>query len=75
MADIASPQSIEEPGPILRLHQVEVEVGMRKSAIYSRIRSGTFPAPIPLGGRAVGWPRAWIERWKVAQIRASLEVS
>lgn len=40
---------------ILRCKQVELETGLSKSTIYARIRAKTFPAPIPIGLRCVGW--------------------
>ncbi|WP_228937885.1 helix-turn-helix transcriptional regulator [Paraburkholderia saeva] len=40
---------------ILRRKQVECEVGLSRSTIYQRIKDGTFPRPIRLGARAVGW--------------------
>jgi len=40
---------------ILRRKQVELETGLSRSTIYSRCRAGTFPAPIQLGPRCVGW--------------------
>ena len=40
---------------ILRLPEVEAVTGKKPSAIYESIAAGTFPAPVPLGPRAVGW--------------------
>ncbi|KHK58138.1 AlpA family transcriptional regulator [Burkholderia sp. A9] len=40
---------------ILRRKQVEAETGLSKSTIYARTRAGTFPAPVQLGPRSVGW--------------------
>ncbi|GAB3630266.1 transcriptional regulator [Pandoraea terrae] len=40
---------------ILRRPQVEALVGISRSSIYQRIQEGTFPAPVRLGPRAVGW--------------------
>lgn len=48
---------------ILRRIQVEAWTGLSRSTIYARIKSGTFPAPIALGGRAVGWDSRAIEQW------------
>ena len=31
---------------LLRLRQVEDKVGLRKSAIYERIKAGAFPKPV-----------------------------
>jgi prophage regulatory protein len=42
--------------------EVEHIVGMKRSAIYSRIALGLFPKPVPIGGPA-GKPTAvrWLE--------------
>lgn len=48
---------------ILRRKDVERSVGLSRSTIYSRIADGTFPAPIPLGERAVGWRASDIDDW------------
>ena len=48
---------------ILRLHQVKARTGLSRSSIYHRISEGSFPKPINLGGRAVGWLEADIEAW------------
>jgi prophage regulatory protein len=50
-------------GAILRRAQVEREVGLKRSTIYQRIQAGTFPRPIRLGERAVGWRAADIEQF------------
>ena len=63
---------------ILRRKQVEARVGLRRSSLYQRIAEGTFPAPIKLGGRAVGWIEAEIAEWlanRVAERGTSSEVS
>jgi prophage regulatory protein len=48
-------------GAILRRSQVEHEVGLKRSTIYQRMQEGTFPRPIRLGERAVGWRASDIE--------------
>jgi prophage regulatory protein len=40
---------------ILRCRQVEAKTGLSRSTIYERMRDGTFPHAISLGGRMVGW--------------------
>jgi len=49
------------PQMILRRKQVEREVGLSRSTIYQRIKDGTFPAPVKLGLRSVGWRVADID--------------
>lgn len=48
---------------ILRRRQVEARTGLSRSTIYRRMRAGTFPLAIPLGGRLVGWRAADIEQF------------
>jgi prophage regulatory protein len=48
---------------ILRFPSVRDTVGLSHSTIYSRIAEGTFPKPVSLGGRAVGWLESEIEAW------------
>ncbi|CAE6825355.1 AlpA family phage regulatory protein [Paraburkholderia sp. 1N] len=48
-------ETIRHSLAILRRKQVEREVGLSRSTIYQRIKDGTFPRPIRLGARAVGW--------------------
>ena len=42
-------------GRILRRPEVEVRTGLSRSTIYAMMDEGTFPRPIRLGKRAVGW--------------------
>jgi prophage regulatory protein len=53
----------QEKTTILRRKQVEVRTGLSRSTIYLRIQDGTFPRPINLGARAVGWLENEIESW------------
>lgn len=57
---------------ILRRKQVEARTGLTRSPIYARIKAGTFPKPIRLGGgKAVGWLESEIETWIAAQVEQS----
>lgn len=56
---------------ILRLPIVKERSGLSRSSIYLRISNGTFPAPISLGGRAVGWISDEIQLWIEQQIESS----
>ncbi|WP_438391690.1 helix-turn-helix transcriptional regulator [Caballeronia sp. DA-9] len=51
------------PLAILRRKQVERETGLSRSSIYRRMHAGTFPAPVQLGLRSVGWRVADIEQF------------
>jgi prophage regulatory protein len=56
---------------ILRLPAVRARTGLSRSTIYLRISEGSFPKPISLGGRAVGWIEAEVNDWLNQQIEAS----
>jgi prophage regulatory protein len=58
----------QEKLSILRRKQVEKRTGLSRSTIYLRIQEGTFPRPINLGTRAVGWLENEIEAWLVARM-------
>ena len=48
---------------ILRRHQVQQRTGLSRSTLYQYIKAGTFPAPVQLGPRAVGWLDSDISDW------------
>lgn len=56
----------QEKLTILRRKQVEARTGLSRSTIYLRIQEGSFPRPINLGARAVGWLENEIEAWLTA---------
>lgn len=56
---------------ILRLPSVKARTGLSRSTIYLRISEGSFPKPVSLGGRAVGWIEAEVNDWLNRQIEAS----
>jgi prophage regulatory protein len=56
---------------ILRLPAVKTRTGLSRSTIYLRVSQGTFPRPVSLGGRAVGWVEEEIQSWLAEKIAAS----
>jgi len=56
---------------ILRLPIVIERTGLSRSSIYLRISKKEFPAPISLGGRAVGWVEQDVELWLSEKVEAS----
>ncbi len=56
---------------ILRLPTVKARTGLSRSTIYLRVSQGACPAPVSLGGRAVGWLDAEVNAWLTAQIEKS----
>jgi prophage regulatory protein len=55
---------------ILRLPDVK-RTRRSRSTIYLRITQGTFPKPVSLGGRAVGWLEAEVQQRLQRRIEAS----
>ena len=56
---------------ILRRRAVQARTGLSRSTIYRRAAEGTFPQPVHLGGKTVGWIESEIQSWLEAQIAAS----
>ncbi len=55
----------------LRLPEVLIRTGKKRSTIYQGVKDGTFPTPIKLGPRAVGWIESEIEAHNQACIDAT----
>lgn len=51
------------PTKIYRLPEVMSITGISKASIYLGIKRGTFPSPVKLGSRAVGWTDESITGW------------
>jgi len=56
---------------ILKLHEVEAKVGLKKSSIHAKIQRGEFPKQISLGTRSVGWLEAHVDSWIAERVRLS----
>lgn len=61
-------QAQKERISILRRKQVEGRTGLSRSTIYLRMKKGTFPKPINLGARAVGWLESEIDEWLASRV-------
>ncbi|NNU80409.1 AlpA family phage regulatory protein [Halovulum dunhuangense] len=48
---------------ILRRPEVELLTGLSRSTLYAMIAEGSFPEPLRLGRRAVGWRESVVEEW------------
>jgi prophage regulatory protein len=65
---------------ILRRKQVEARIGLSRGTIYARLRFNpkrpgdfdpTFPKPVSIGAKAVGWVESEINDWLNAKIHKS----
>lgn len=48
---------------ILRRAEVEARTGFKRAHLYHLIKEGSFPKPVPIGVRAVGWISSEIDQW------------
>ncbi|MFV3093712.1 helix-turn-helix transcriptional regulator [Pseudomonas sp. GW6] len=53
---------------IIRLKEVTNSTGLARSTLYKYIAQGTFPKPVSLGYRCVGWVEEEIHNWISARI-------
>ncbi|MFB2707149.1 helix-turn-helix transcriptional regulator [Marinobacter shengliensis] len=53
---------------ILRLKDVISQTGLARSTVYKYIDADSFPKPVPLGGRSVGWVESEIQGWIAERI-------
>ena len=56
-------QEMEVPIRIVRLPAVQARTGLGRSTIYVRLAEGSFPKPVQLGARAVGWIESEVDEW------------
>lgn len=55
---------------LIRLKEVKHATGLGRSTIYKYISEGSFPKPVSLGDRAVGWVESEVTSWVMARIEA-----
>ena len=67
----AMEQGMDAPARVLRLPRVQARTGLSRSTIYVRVADGSFPKPVRLGARAIGWIEAEVDQWIRRQIAAS----
>ena len=56
---------------ILRLPEVKARTGLSRSTIYLKMAEGSFPEPISLGARSVGWIESEVDAWIARRIEQS----
>ena len=55
--------SISQLRPILRIRDVLALVGVSRSTLYTWVAAKSFPAPVNLGIRSIGWREEAVEVW------------
>jgi prophage regulatory protein len=59
----AQPQTLEAMPRLLRLPAVLQATGLARSTVYRMMAEHTFPAPVKLAKRAVGWRHDDVRQW------------
>ncbi len=63
-----APAAPTEPEPaddaMLDMHDVVRMTGLSKSTIKRRVAEGSFPEPLHLSPRRIGWPAARVRAWR-----------
>ncbi|WP_017139282.1 AlpA family transcriptional regulator [Pseudomonas trivialis] len=54
---------------LVRLKEVIDCTGLGRSTIYKYIAEGTFPQPVSLGDRCVGWVESEVHDWILTRIQ------
>jgi prophage regulatory protein len=65
------PQRFDYDAHDSKTSRCEAKHGLSRDTIYLRIAQGTFPKPVKLAGRAVGWLEAEVQQWLQRRIEAS----
>ncbi|AVS70985.1 AlpA family transcriptional regulator [Paracidovorax avenae] len=60
---------------ILRVKDVLKAIKVCRATLYLWIKAGTFPAPIKLGPRAIGWTPDQLEKWIESRAAVSAQAS
>jgi prophage regulatory protein len=53
--------------PFMRLPDVLQATGLARSTVYRMVAEHTFPAPVKLAKRAVGWRHDDVRQWAAAR--------
>lgn len=57
---------IDPEQQLLRLKEVMIRTGIKKSVLYERIKKGTFPPGVDIGGGYRRWRASDIDDWIAA---------
>ncbi len=77
MSNVERDDEIEKVSPkaLWRLPTVKHRTGLGRSSIYARMKKGTFPQAVNLGGPMVAWVSTEIQDWIDQQIETSRKAS
>lgn len=61
--ELSPDPTLPTSGRLIRLPEVMDRVGMKRSAIYQRMKEGRFPRARSLGARCAVWVESEIDDW------------
>ena len=64
---LSQPQTTESVPRLLRLPAVLQATGLGRSTVYRMVAEHTFPAPVKLARRAVGWRHDDMRQWTIGR--------
>jgi prophage regulatory protein len=63
----SQPEKTESIPRLLRLPAVLQVTGLARSTVYRMVAEHTFPAPVRLAKRAVGWRHDDVRQWTIGR--------
>jgi prophage regulatory protein len=63
----SQPRTTESVPRFLRLPAVLRATGLARSTVYRMVAERTFPAPVKLARRAVGWRQDDVRQWTIGR--------
>lgn len=54
---------------IIRVRDVMAKTGLGRCTIYKHIHKESFPKPISLGKRAIGWIESEVDEWILERVK------
>lgn len=66
-----NPQYVAHRTQVFKMAAVSQITGRCRTSIYQGVKNGTFPAPIKLGARSVGWLSTDIDAWINSRVEAT----
>jgi len=68
---LSQPRTTESMPRFLRLPAVLLATGLARSTLYRMVAEHTFPAPVKLARRAVGWCDDDVRQWSLRRLNKS----
>lgn len=59
---------------LIRLSEVMQQTSLSRSVIYRKMKKGSFPQNISLGGRSVAWLESDVQEWIEIQVAKSFKL-